>query len=131
MRIKESRIRVVLALTAPPLLAALALLTWIVEAPTTVPVVFGVLAALLTIVVVYDYPLAIELTPDSLQRLCLFRRHILPWDEVAAIIKPRRRGLIVVTRGRKKHVLIDRILNESERLALMQQGDKHRIQVEL
>ncbi len=131
MRIKESTIRVALALTAPPLLAGLALLTWIVDSPTTVPVVFGILAALLTVVVIYDYPLAIELTPDNLQRLCLFRRHVLPWEEVAAIIKPRRRGLIVVTRARKKHVLIDRILNEPERVELMRQGERHGVRVDL
>lgn len=131
MRIRESMVRVSLALLTPPLLAGMALLTWSVDAPTTVPVVFGIFAAFLAVIVIYDFPLAIELTPEGLERLCLLRRHLLPWSEVAAIIKPKRRGLIVVTRKRKKHVLIDRILEQPEREMLMNQGELHGVQVEL
>lgn len=131
VRIKESTMRVGLALLAPPLLAGLALLAWTVQAPTAVPIIFGVISIMLSTVVLLDFPLAIELTPTGLTRHCLLRRHSLAWDDIAAIIKPKRRGLLIVTKSRKKHVLIDRILEESERKSLMDSGERHAVQVEL
>lgn len=130
-RIRESAVRVGLALVAPPLLAGLALLTWTVLAPPAVPIVFAIFSVLLAIVVMFDFPLAIELGPTGLTRLCLLRRHTLLWEDIAVIIKPKRRGLLIVTKSRKKHVLIDRILEESERKTLLDHGDRHDVQVEL
>lgn len=123
--------RIGLALLAPPLLAGLALLTWTVAAPPAIPIVCTILSVLLAMVVMFDFPLGIELSPTGLTRLCLFRRHTLKWEDIAVIIKPNRRGLLVVTKSRRKHVLIDRILDQSERNALMDHGDLHGVQVEL
>jgi len=124
-------VRVTLALVTPPLLAGMAVLTWLVNAPTTVPVVFGIFAAFLAVVVLLDFPLAIVLGDESLDRHSLGRKHQIPWSDIAAIIKPRRRGLVLVTRERKKYVLIDRLLNETERKELLTRGEAHGIQVEL
>lgn len=131
MRIQESLVRVTLALVTPPLLAGMAVLTWLVNAPSTVPVVFGIFAAFLAVIVLFDFPLAIILRDESLDRQSLVRRHQIPWDEIAAIIKLRRTGLVLVTREHKKYVLIDRLLNESERKELLSRGERHGIQIEL
>jgi hypothetical protein len=130
LRIPESKLRVVLALITPPLMLGMALLTLTVEAPIAVPVVFGILGTLLAIVVVFDFPLAFDLSQHGLVRVCLVRRHALEWSEIAAIVKPRRRGLVLVTTNRKRHVLVDRILEEDERKALMDFGEAHGVQVE-
>jgi hypothetical protein len=129
MRISESKVRVVLALATPPLLLAMALLTLAVNSPIAVPIVFGALGTLLGAVVIFDFPLAIEVNADGLVRVCLLRHHSLSWEEVAAIIKPRRRGLVLVTTNRKRHVLIDRILDPDERNRLLEEGERHGLQI--
>jgi hypothetical protein len=129
MRISESTLRVVLALATPPLLLAMALLTLAVGSPIAVPIVFGSLGTLLGAVVVFDFPLAVEVNVDGLVRVCLLRHHPIAWDEVAAIVKPRRRGLVLVTTNRKRHVLIDRILDPDERNRLLEEGERHDIQI--
>ncbi|MEX1037422.1 MAG: hypothetical protein WDZ96_01040 [Acidimicrobiia bacterium] len=129
MRIPESKIRVTLALVTPPLLLGMALLTLAVESPLPVPVVFGILGTLLGTVVIFDYPLAVELNETGLVRVCLLRHHRLGWDDIAAIVKPRRRGLVLVTKKRKRHVLIDRILDPEERTQLMSEAERHGIQI--
>jgi hypothetical protein len=129
LRISESTIRVVLALTTPPLLLAMALLTLAVGSPIAVPIVFGVLGTLLGSVVVFDYPLAIEVDEKGLVRVCLLRHHSLPWEEIGAIVKPRRRGLVLVTTDRKRHVLVDRILDPDERNRLLSEGERHDVEI--
>lgn len=131
MRISESAIRVILALATPPLLLAMALLTLSVGSPIAVPVVFGALGTLLGAVVVFDFPLAIEVNANGLVRVCLLRRHSISWEEIAAIVKPRRRGLVLVTTNRKRHVLVDRILDPDERNRLLDEGERHDIQIGL
>lgn len=131
MRISESAIRVILALATPPLLLAMALLTLSVGSPIAVPVVFGALGTLLGAVVVFDFPLAIEVNANGLVRVCLLRRHSILWEEIAAIVKPRRRGLVLVTTNRKRHVLVDRILDPDERNRLLDEGERHDIQIGL
>jgi hypothetical protein len=96
-----------------------------------VPIVFGILGTLLGTVVIFDYPIAIELNDNGLVRICLLRHHRLSWDDIAAIVKPRRRGLVLVTNRRKRHVLIDRILEPDERLRLLSEGERRGIQMGL
>lgn len=131
MRINESKVRVILALLTPPMLIGMALLTLAVESPVAVPITFGVLGALLGIVVLFDFPLAIDVSTESLDRLCLIRRQSLPWETVGTIIKPKRRGLVLVTTKRKRHVLIDRILEPAERRHIIDIGESHGVQVEI
>lgn len=131
LRIPESKVRVTLAVLTPPMLLGMALLTLAVQSPMPVPVVFGILGTILGAVVVFDYPIALELNDDGLVRICLLRHHRLNWDDIAAIIKPRRRGLVLVTNKRKRHVLIDRILEPDERLRLLSEGERRGIQMGL
>jgi len=131
MRISESTVRVILALATPPLLLVMALLTLSVGSPMAVPIVFGALGTLLGAVVVFDFPLAVEVNANGLVRVCLLRHHSLSWEEIAAIVKPRRRGLVLVTTNRKRHVLVDRILDPEERNRLLAEGERHDIQIGL
>lgn len=131
MRIPESKVRVALAVLTPPMLLGMALLTLAVQSPLPVPIVFGILGTLLGTVVIFDYPIAIELNDNGLVRICLLRHHRLSWDDIAAIVKPRRRGLVLVTNRRKRHVLIDRILEPDERLRLLSEGERRGIQMGL
>lgn len=131
LRIPESKVRIALAVLTPPMLLGMALLTLAVQSPVPVPIVFGVLGTLLGAVVILDYPIAIELNENGLVRICLLRHHRLGWDDIAAIIKPRRRGLVLVTNNRKRHVLIDRILEPDERQRLLSEGERRGIQMGL
>lgn len=131
MRIPESKIRVMLALATPPLLIGLAILTLAVDSPLTVPVVFGIFGSVLAAIVLFDFPLALQTTDQGLIRICLVRHQQIPWNEVSVIIKPRRRGLILIKTNRKRYVLVDRILESSERSHLMDLGERHGFQVEL
>ena len=131
LRIPESKVRIALAVLTPPMLLGMALLTLAVQSPVPVPIVFGVLGTLLGAVVILDYPIAIELNDNGLVRICLLRHHRLGWDDIAAIIKPRRRGLVLVTNNRKRHVLIDRILEPDERQRLLSEGERRGIQMGL
>lgn len=131
LRIPESKARVALAVLTPPMLLAMALLTLSVESPITVPLVFGILGTLLGAVVILDYPIAVEVNETGLVRICLLRHHRLSWDEISAIVKPRRKGLVLVTNRRKRHVLIDRILEPEERQRLLSEGESRGIQMGL
>lgn len=131
MLIRESKIRVALALATPPLLLGMALLTLFVDSPIAVPIMFGLLGTFLGLTVLFDFPLALQLNESDLERISLLRRHRVAWDDVGAIIKPRRRGLIMVTTARKRYVLIDRILEADERRLIMNKGETHGFQVEI
>lgn len=131
MRIPESKVRVALAVLTPPMLLGMAMLTLAVESPMPVPIVFGLLGTLLGTVVIFDYPIAVELNEAGVVRVCLLRHHRLQWDDIAAIVKPRRRGLVLVTNNRKRHVLIDRILEPGERQRLLSEGESRGIQMGL
>lgn len=131
MRIPESKVRVALAVLTPPMLLGMALLTLAVQSPLPVPIVFGTLGTLLGTVVIFDYPIAIEVNDTGLVRVCLLRHHRLNWGDIAAIVKPGRRGLVLVTNKRKRHVMIDRILEPAERQRLLSEGERHGIQMGL
>lgn len=131
MRIPESKIRVVLALITPPLLIGMAVLTLIVESPLAVPIVFGGLGTVLAAIVIFDFPLAVETDDTGLTRICLMRHPTVPYRDISVIIKPRRRGLLLIKTSRKRSVLIDRILEADERKHLIDLGEKHGFQVEL
>lgn len=131
MLIKESKIRVALAVLTPPLLLGMALLTLAVEYPIAVPITFGILGTFLGLTVLFDFPLALIINDVDLERISLLRRHSVPWDTVAAIIKPRRRGLILVTTARKRYVLTYRILEADERNVIMNIGETHGFEVDI
>lgn len=100
---------------ATPLL--LLLLAWgavIVEAPVAVPVTLILLATALGYIALFDFAVAVDVDDTGITRRCLLRRQHMPWGEIEAVVKPRRRGLIVVTRDRRRRILLDRGLEEDE-----------------
>jgi hypothetical protein len=131
LRIPESKIRVILALLTPPLLLGLAILTLTVKSPISVPIVFGILGTILGVIVLFDFPLALQTTDEGLTRVCLVRHHHVAWSDISVIIKPKRRGLLLITTRRKRYVLVDRLLEGSERNHLMDLGEIHGFQVEI
>jgi hypothetical protein len=65
-------------------------------------------------VAVFDFASAVELDAEGIRRVCLLRRQLLPWGEITGIVQPRKRGLVVITDDRKRHILIDRMIGEDE-----------------
>ena len=114
LRLGESRLRIALSLATPPLLVLLAWGAWLVHAPLAVTAVLAVLAALLGYVAVFDFPLAIEVDAAGIHRVSLLRRHLLAWGDIASIGQPRRSGLVLVTTDQKRHILLDRAVEEDE-----------------
>jgi hypothetical protein len=89
------------------------------------------LGTILAVVVLFDFPLAIATDETGLTRVCLVRHQLVPFREISVIIKPRRRGLLLIRTNRKRAVLIDRILEADERKHLIDLGETHGFQVEL
>lgn len=105
-----------------------ALATWAFAAGGVRPisVVLGLIALALSAVAVLDYPVALGVTPDGLQRRCLGRRSTLPWDRIHKITRTadvassaaeggkvrrgRGPGGLVAVSGRRRYLLT----NQSE-----------------
>ncbi|MGH8951988.1 MAG: hypothetical protein ACRDX9_11240 [Acidimicrobiia bacterium] len=126
----ESRLRVAMSLATPPLLVALAWGAWALEAPTLVVVGLALLAAFLGYVAIFDFPLAVEVDSEGIHRICLVRRQNDPWDDIAGIVQPKQRGLVLVTTDRKRHILLDRSLEEDELDLLRTQVGLRDVQVD-
>jgi hypothetical protein len=60
----------------------------------------------------------------------MLRRQLVTWDDIAAIVQPRNRGLVVVTEDRKRHILLDRFLQAGELDLLRAQAQMRDIQIE-
>lgn len=114
MRLAESKLRVALSLATPPLLLLIAWGALAVEAPLLVTALLAGLAALLGYVAAFDFPTAIEVDGRGIHRLCVLRRQVLKWDDIVGIVQPRKRGLVLVTKDRKRRILLDRALEEGE-----------------
>lgn len=118
MRLDEARWRVVLSMSTPPLLVAMAWGADLVGAPVFLTLALAALAALLGYVALFDYAKAISIDDTGIERLCILRRQRTPWEDVAGITRPRNRGLVLVTSSGKRRILLDRRLDDQE-LALL------------
>lgn len=114
MKIKESGWRVAFSVASPVLLALFAWGALAVDAPLLISLLLAGLAVALGYVALYDFAIAVELGDEGILRRCMLRRQLISWDEAAAVAKPRKRGLLLVTNERKRLVLVDRALEESE-----------------
>ncbi len=114
MTIHESGWRVAFSVASPVLLALFAWGALAVDAPLLISLLLVGLAVALGYVALYDFALAVELGEEGILRRCLLRRQLIGWDETAAVAKPRKRGLMLVTNARKRLILVDRALDESE-----------------
>lgn len=129
LRLRESWPRVVLSLATPPLLVLLAWGAWALQAHPIVVAVLAVLAAALGYVAAVDFPLAVEVEKEGIRRICVLRRHLIPWAEIDSITRSRRTGLLVVTTDGRRHVLVDRSLDESELSLLRAQAGQREVEV--
>jgi hypothetical protein len=53
------------------------------------------------------------------------------WEDLAAIVRPRKRGIIAVGKDHKRHILIDRRLDDDELATLHQRAESKEVRVEL
>jgi predicted membrane-bound spermidine synthase len=130
LTLDEARWRVFLSLATPPLLVGMAALAYVVEAPALFSLVLALLALVLGYVALFDYARAVEIDQSGVTRICVLRRETIPWEEVAAIVQSGRRGLVLVTRHRKRRVLLDRGLIGTEDERLREQTRLHGVEGE-
>ncbi len=131
MTIDESRWRVGLSLATPVILLFLAWGAVVVDMPTPVPIVLAVLALFLGYIALFDFAISVEVDERGIQRRCLFRRQLTIWDDAAAIVQPRKRGLVLVTNDRKQRVLVDRTLEEGELTRLRAEAERRGLRVDV
>lgn len=129
LRLNESRLRIALSVATPPLLLVMAWGSWAVEAPVLLTGFFAVMTAVLGYVAAWDFPTAIDVDSSGIHRICFLRRQLLPWDDIAGIVQPGKRGLVLVTEDRKRHILLDRFLAEGELDLLRAQARLREVQV--
>jgi hypothetical protein len=121
------------AFTTPLILVALGALGWSGIGPRPVPMTFLFVGAVLGAVVLLDYPSRVVFDRHGIYRVCILRRHSLPWDRLAAIERPRPSsvatmrnlrdrpdepiisgGLIARSTGRRRWLLTDRLESRPE-----------------
>lgn len=130
----SSRVRLALQLTTPALLLAFGL--WgLARSGGAVATVITLLGAAIAVVALVDLPLRTEFDTDGCTRVCVLRRHHLPWTQVVAVERvggpPSRpdkdgtrkppgpaRGLAARTGPRRVHLLVDRRESYREHKAL-------------
>jgi hypothetical protein len=100
------------------------------------PIVVTVAGAILALVVLLDYPRRSQFSASGVERICLLRRHLIPWDRISAIQRtrperpPRRlrpstvnadwtpgpRGLggLVAAVGRRRYLLVNQVEGPGE-----------------
>lgn len=114
LRIRESRLRAGLSLATPPLLVVMAWGAYLVDSPVFVTAILAILAAALGYIVLFDFPLSIDINDEGIRRNCLLLSRLIDWDEMEGITRPKRRGLTVATNSGKQIMLIDRSLDSGE-----------------
>lgn len=116
-----------------------------------VPTALLLLGVVLSGVVVFDLPRHTRFTPDGVTRVCLLRRHELPWSRLVAIDRTRPNtltsarnlterdhtarqvsgGLIARSAGRRRWLLTDNLESRAEHDALAALLERHEIPVPL
>ena len=130
----SSLVRLSLQVSTPVLLLGFGL--WgLARGGGPVAVVVTLLGAAVALVVLLDLPLRSEFDEDGVTRVCLLRRHRLPWSRVVSVERlggaPSRRGddgerkppsatrgLAARTGPRRLHLLVDRRESHAEYVAL-------------
>ena len=67
--------------------AALAIWSLAISGIHVISVILGVVAIVLTAIAVLDYPVALRVAPEGLERRCLGRREMLQWGRVQTITR--------------------------------------------
>lgn len=117
--------------------AALAIWAFAVGGVRVISVVLGFIAIVLAAIAVFDYPIALRVTPAGLQRRCLGRRATLAWDRVQTITRTadvasssssavgggrvrrgRAPGGLVAVSGRRRYLLTNHSESRDEHAAV-------------
>ena len=114
MTLSESRLRVGLSLSTPPLLLALALIVWTGGVSGWVAGGLVLVSLISGWFVLFDFAISIILDTHGIIRRCLARDHVIEWTAIDRITRRPRRGLVLVTGDGEHHILIDRKLDDSE-----------------
>jgi hypothetical protein len=101
-----------------------------VDASVFLTALLALLTAGLGYVAAFDFPIAVDVDSSGIHRICLLRRQLVAWDDIAAIVQPRNRGLVVVTEDRKRHILLDRLLQAGELDLLRAQAQSRDVKTE-
>jgi hypothetical protein len=121
------------AYVAPAILMALGVMGWAGIGARPVPVTFLLVGVALGAVVLLDYPRRVRFDRAGVHRICLLRRHSLPWERLAAFERPRPSstatlrnmrerpdepiisgGLIARGTGRRRWLLTDQLESRDE-----------------
>ncbi len=114
MTLSESKLRVGLSFSTPPLLLALALIVWIGGVSGWVAGGLVLVSLVSGWFVLFDFATSIVLDDHGIVRRCIARKHIIEWAAIDEIVRRPRRGLVLVTGDGQYHILIDRKLNDDE-----------------
>jgi len=83
----------VTSLLSPVVLLGLGLAGILIGNANAVAIVLAVLGLVLAAIVVLDYPQRVEFHAAGIDRICLLRRHRMPWADIRAL--QRARGTLV------------------------------------
>jgi hypothetical protein len=114
LTLAESKLRLVMSFTAPPMLLALAILLFASDVAVWIPIVVGAVGALLTVFVLVDFATTIDIGPEGIVRHAPVRRAAIDWANVEKLVVPKRGGLAVVTIDGRHIILVDRKLVSHE-----------------
>jgi hypothetical protein len=131
MKIAESKWRLALSMSSAPLLLLLVWAAWQVGAAALFVVPLAAFALGLGWVILVDLPTAIEVGPDEINRVCLLRAQPVAWGHIAAIVRPKRGSLVLVTDDRKRVVLVSRKLTDSETDFIANEAMRRNVRVEI
>lgn len=112
--LSESKLRLVMSFTAPPILVALAVLLFGGDVATWIPIVVGAVGALLTAFVLVDFATTVDIGPDGIVRNAPLRKAAIDWANVEKLVVPKRGGLAAIRLDGSHVILVDRKLVSHE-----------------
>ena len=78
---------IVASFVSAAVFTALAIWAFAMSGVRVSSVILGILAVVFAGIAVFDYPIAVRVTPEGLERRCLGRRSLLPWARVHTITR--------------------------------------------
>ena len=103
MTLSESRLRVGLSLSTPPLLLALALAVWTGGVSGWVAGGLVLVSPISGWFVLFDFATSIILDTDGIIRRFIARNHVIEWAAIDRIMRRPRHGLVLVTGDGEHH----------------------------
>jgi hypothetical protein len=127
---------IVASFASAVILSALAIWAFAAGGVGPISVILGFVAIVLSAIAILDYPVALRVSDDGLQRRCLGRRSLLPWTSVQTITRTadvatsaaeggrfrrgRGPGGLVAVSGRRRYLLTNHSESRDEFVLLKQ-----------